>query len=229
MILTSPNSILFDFGAIKIYYYGLIMAISIIIGILVCKFVCKKIYSDVNFDFVYNLATGAIISGLIGARLYYVIAANKYFSKHLTEIFAIQNGGMSIHGAILGGLIFSIIYLNMKKLHVLKYLDILSFGIISWGTNWVKGYQEIAIFAFILVGALIGFLMFNGHPAKVFMGDIGSLSLGATLASIAIITKHEVTFIVVMALFIFETLVCLIQIVSMVYFHRKVETGFGKQ
>ena len=54
------------------------------------------------------------------------------------------------------------------------------------------------------------------------MGDTGSLSLGATLASIAIITRHEITFIVIMGVFIFETLVCLIQIISMIYFHRKV-------
>ena len=54
------------------------------------------------------------------------------------------------------------------------------------------------------------------------MGDTGSLSLGATLASVAIISKHEITFIVVAGVFIFETLVCLIQIISMVYFKRKV-------
>ena len=54
------------------------------------------------------------------------------------------------------------------------------------------------------------------------MGDTGSLALGATLASIAIITKHEITFIIVSGVFIFETLVSLIQIISMVAFRRKV-------
>ena len=56
----------------------------------------------------------------------------------------------------------------------------------------------------------------------MFMGDTGSLALGATLATIAIITKHELTFVVVSGVFVFETLVCLIQIISMVYFHKKV-------
>jgi phospho-N-acetylmuramoyl-pentapeptide-transferase len=54
------------------------------------------------------------------------------------------------------------------------------------------------------------------------MGDTGSLALGATLASVAIITRHEITFIVIMGVFIFETLVCIIQTVSMVFFRKKV-------
>lgn len=54
------------------------------------------------------------------------------------------------------------------------------------------------------------------------MGDTGSLSLGATLASVAILTKHEITFIVIMGVFIFETLVCIIQTLSMILFRKKV-------
>lgn len=98
----------------------------------------------------------------------------------------------------------------------------LAFALISWNSFAITGTEDIAIFIFVLVGSLIGFLVFNTHPAKVFMGDTGSLALGATLAAIAIITKHEITFIVVMLVFIFETVVCLIQIVSMVFFHKKV-------
>ncbi len=104
----------------------------------------------------------------------------------------------------------------------LSVLAYLAFALISWNTFAITGTEDIAIFIFVLVGSLIGFLVFNTHPAKVFMGDTGSLALGATLASIAIITKHEITFIIVMLVFIFETLVCLIQIVSMVFFHKKV-------
>ena len=54
------------------------------------------------------------------------------------------------------------------------------------------------------------------------MGDTGSLALGGALASVAVITKHELTFIVIMGVFIFETLVCIIQMVSMICFRRKV-------
>lgn len=104
----------------------------------------------------------------------------------------------------------------------LSVIAFLTFGIISWGAKGINGSADIAVFCFILVGSLLGFLVYNTHPAKVFMGDVGSLSLGATLASIAIITNHEVTLIIVAGVFIIETLSSLIQMISMIYFHKKV-------
>lgn len=104
----------------------------------------------------------------------------------------------------------------------LSVIAFLTFALISANSPAIEGTSDIAVFCFVLVGCLLGFLAFNSRPAKVFMGDTGSLSLGATLATIAIITKHELTFIFVSGVFIFETLVCIIQIISMVYFHKKV-------
>ena len=104
----------------------------------------------------------------------------------------------------------------------LSMIAFLTFALISANSPAIEGTSDIAVFCFVLVGSLLGFLAFNSRPAKVFMGDTGSLALGATLATIAIITKHELTFIIVSGVFIFETLVCLIQIISMVYFHKKV-------
>jgi phospho-N-acetylmuramoyl-pentapeptide-transferase len=73
----------------------------------------------------------------------------------------------------------------------LSAMAFMAYGVIAWGSTWIVGYQEMAIFAFVLVGALIGFLVFNTHPAKVFMGDTGSLALGGALGAIAILTRHE--------------------------------------
>ena len=98
----------------------------------------------------------------------------------------------------------------------------LSFGIITWGTTWIEGYQEIAIFCFILVGSLLGFLVYNSHPAKVFMGDTGSLALGATLAAIAILTKHELSLALIGGIFVIEALSSIIQLTAIKKFKRKV-------
>ena len=68
----------------------------------------------------------------------------------------------------------------------------------------------------------MGFLFFNTYPAQVFMGDTGSLALGATLASIAILTNHEITFIIIMGVFIIETLVSIIQVFSIMYTGKKI-------
>lgn len=97
-----------------------------------------------------------------------------------------------------------------------------AFGLIAWNTTWLEGYQELAIFCFILIGALGGFLLFNSHPAKVFMGDTGSLALGGALATVAILTRHEFSLILVGGVFVIETLTSLIQIIAIRKFHKKV-------
>ena len=104
----------------------------------------------------------------------------------------------------------------------LSAIAFFAFGLISWTAGWMEGYQEVAIFCFILAGALLGFLVFNAHPAKVFMGDLGSLSLGAALATIAIITRHELSLALIGGVFVVETLSSLIQIISIRKFNKKI-------
>ena len=98
----------------------------------------------------------------------------------------------------------------------------LSYGVISWGSDWIGGYESIAIFCFILVGSILGFLLFNSHPAKVFMGDTGSLALGGALATIAILTHHELSLALIGGVFVIETLSSLIQIIAIRKFNTKV-------
>ena len=93
----------------------------------------------------------------------------------------------------------------------LSAIAICTFGILSFNTGWLEGYEEIAIFCFTLTGSILGFLVFNVSPAKVFMGDTGSLCLGATLGTIAILTRHEILLIVIGIVFVIETITCLIQ------------------
>ncbi len=155
MILSSPGSILFDFGFAKIYYYGVIMALAVLAGLFVCKTVCKKFYETSDWSVTYSLALGSIISGFLGARIYYVFAAYDYYSKNIGEIFALQHGGMSIHGAILGGIIFACIYLHIKKLPALTYLDILTFGLLTgqiigrWGNFFNSEAFGLPTFSFL--------------------------------------------------------------------------------
>lgn len=104
----------------------------------------------------------------------------------------------------------------------LSVIAFMAFGIIAWNTGWMEGYQEIAIFCFVLIGSLLGFLVFNSHPAKVFMGDLGSLSLGAALATIAILTRHEMSLLLIGGVFVVETLSSLIQIIAITKFKKKI-------
>ncbi len=77
---------------------------------------------------------------------------------------------------------------------------------------YVPGVGEVTVFCASLVGAGLGFLWFNAYPAQVFMGDVGSLSLGATLGFLAILCKQELVLPIVGALFVIETLSVIIQV-----------------
>jgi phospho-N-acetylmuramoyl-pentapeptide-transferase len=83
--------------------------------------------------------------------------------------------------------------------------------------GWAQGQTEIALFCFMAVGALLGFLVFNLNPAKVFMGDTGSLALGAALAAVSILLKQELILILVGLVYVLETLSVMIQVT---YFKR---------
>lgn len=102
----------------------------------------------------------------------------------------------------------------------LSMISFLAVGIIAWGSTWVAGYQDIAIFCFVIAGSLLGFLFFNSYPAKVFMGDTGSLALGAAMATVAILTNHELTLLLIAGVFVIETLSAIIQMVASRYFHK---------
>lgn len=104
----------------------------------------------------------------------------------------------------------------------LSAIAFLAYGMLAWHARWMEGYQEVGIFCFILVGSLFGFLLFNTHPAKIFMGDTGSLALGGALAAIAILTKHELSLALVGGVFVVETLSSLIQMISIIYFKKKI-------
>lgn len=78
----------------------------------------------------------------------------------------------------------------------------------------MRGLYILSALCFIIAGALLAFLWFNVGPAKVFMGDTGSLSLGATLAIIALMTDTLVAFIIMSSIFIFEMISVILQLLS---------------
>ena len=80
--------------------------------------------------------------------------------------------------------------------------------------SYVPGVGEVAVFCGAMVGAGIGFLWFNSHPAEVFMGDVGSLSLGAAIGSVAVLAKQEILLALVGGLFVMEAMSVIIQVAS---------------
>ena len=80
--------------------------------------------------------------------------------------------------------------------------------------QYIADVGEISIFCGSIVGSCLGFLWYNAPPAKIFMGDTGSLSLGGSLAAVAIIVKHEIVLAIIGGLFVLETVSVIIQVIS---------------
>src|SRR5699024_9626326 len=86
-----------------------------------------------------------------------------------------------------------------------------AFGILAW---YATGNMGISDFALSVVGGLLGFLVFNAHPAKVFMGDTGSLEISCDITAIAIMTRLEIILCVIVDVFIIKALSVIIQVIS---------------
>ena len=99
----------------------------------------------------------------------------------------------------------------------LSAVAFIAFALISF----VVGFEDIGIFCLVLVGALVGFLVYNTHPAKIFMGDTGSLALGGVMGAVAILTHRELTLLVVAGVFVIETLSVILQVFWLRFFHKK--------
>jgi phospho-N-acetylmuramoyl-pentapeptide-transferase len=96
-----------------------------------------------------------------------------------------------------------IIYLGGNKI-ISDYLNIL----------FIPGSGELTIFCGALLGASLGFLWYNTHPAEVFMGDVGSLALGGALGTLAVVSKHELILVIVGGIFVVETFSVILQVAS---------------
>ncbi|MDD2504769.1 MAG: prolipoprotein diacylglyceryl transferase [Bacilli bacterium] len=131
------NPIIFSYAGFDFKWYTLIILTAVVTGIILTQIEAKRF--EVKEDFIFNMAFWAIVFGLIGARLYYVLFNWEYFSLNLSEIYKVWEGGLAIHGGIIAGLLTIYIYCKRYKVRTLRYLDfiviplLLSQAIGRWG------------------------------------------------------------------------------------------------
>lgn len=110
--------------------------------------------------------------------------------------------GLAIGPSIVAALVFAIFIYITGNVRVSAYLLV----------PYIPGVGEVTVFCAALVGAGLGFLWFNAYPAQIFMGDVGSLSIGGVLGFLALLCKQELTLAVVGAIFVVETLSVILQV-----------------
>lgn len=136
------NPVLITISGYDLRWYSILMVVAVVAGITLIQRESGRF--KVKGEFIFNMAFWAIIFGIIGARLYYVIFNWDYFSSNLTEIYKSWEGGLAIHGGMIAGLLTVIVYCKKYKVRVTRYLDfivvplILSQAIGRWG-NFFNG------------------------------------------------------------------------------------------
>ncbi|MFD0588062.1 phospho-N-acetylmuramoyl-pentapeptide-transferase [Paenibacillus sp. GCM10027627] len=158
---------------------------------------------------------------LFGQLLFSIIVcALLYNMNHSTEISVPGTGWGFDLGWFYYPFVVIIMFAASNSVNFTDGLDGLLAGTsaIAFGAFTIVALQtsshESAVFSAAMVGAVLGFLVYNAHPAKVFMGDMGSLGIGGGIAAVAILTKTELLLIVIGGVFVLEMLSVIIQVTS---------------
>ncbi len=214
-------------GSIQ-FNHNLFILIFVFIAYAVLGFVDDYLKMKFKNNKGISIVTKFLLQMAIALVFFYI------FMKNGGEpILWITSIGVNIHlGWLFGIFILFVLVGTSNAVNITDGLDglagglsaiaFLAFGIIAWNTGWMQGYEEVAIFCFLLVGSLLGFLLYNSHPAKIFMGDLGSLALGGALATVAIVTRHELSLVLVGGIFVVETISSFVQIIAIRKFHKKI-------
>lgn len=124
----SPTDVAFDVFGFPIYFYGIILASAIFVGVYCAYFLYKLFYNKQEASKIIDFSPYIIIIGIIGARLYYCLVNFSYYVKHPLEIFYIRQGGLSIHGVIIIGILALYTFSKKYKMSFLKLIDVFLCG-----------------------------------------------------------------------------------------------------
>lgn len=123
MIFKSPGDVLFNIGSFPVYCYGVTLAIASFVGVLVAYKVFKTYNPKSDYDKIWDFAAYLLILGFLGARFYYCLLNPVYYFQNPIEILDFREGGLSIHGGIITGVISAIFLARKYKLPMLKLVD----------------------------------------------------------------------------------------------------------
>ncbi|WP_414583502.1 prolipoprotein diacylglyceryl transferase [Scytonema sp. PCC 10023] len=121
---TSPGPILVKIGPLTIRWYGLLIATAVLIGVTLSQFLAKR--RNVNPDLISDLSIWLVIAAIPAARLYYVLFQWSEYAQHPERIIAIWQGGIAIHGAIIGGVVAALIFAKIKQISFWQLADLVA-------------------------------------------------------------------------------------------------------
>jgi phosphatidylglycerol:prolipoprotein diacylglycerol transferase len=120
----SPGPVLFEFGPLTVRWYGVLIASAVLIGVSLSQFLASK--RNVNPDLISDLAIWLVLAAIPSARLYYVLFQWREYAANPGSIIAIWQGGIAIHGAIIGGAIAALIFAKFKRISFWQLADLVA-------------------------------------------------------------------------------------------------------
>ena len=129
MIIQSPGEIAFNIFNFPVYSYGIILAFAVFLGVCTAEILAKK-FSDIPENFFVDNSPAVIIAGILGARLYYCIVNYPYYIHNPLGIFDIRQGGLSIHGMLIAGIVTVYFLAEKYRVNLLRLLDVLACSVI---------------------------------------------------------------------------------------------------
>jgi phospho-N-acetylmuramoyl-pentapeptide-transferase len=194
----------------KIYFQILV---SLVVGISLLILATRFAYStQFMIPFLKRLHPDLVIHSLIHSRHFWPVAFLPFLLVVCIVVVGSSNAVNLTDG--LDGLAIGCTVIAAGALTVLTYVSSNS----RWATyldiQYIPRVGELTVFCGALVGASLGFLWYNAHPAEIFMGDVGSLSLGGTLGTVAVIIKQEVLLLFLGGIFVIEALSVILQVGS---------------
>lgn len=115
-------------GGFSIAMYGITMALSMLCGIRIAMYVAEKTHQDPDSYMTFALI--AIVTSLLGARIYYVAFTWDYYSRHPLQILNFRGGGLALYGSVIAGVLTLVIYARVRKMNTLLMLDTASVGMV---------------------------------------------------------------------------------------------------
>lgn len=201
--------------------------VGLIIGIFLYYFDKSTYLMSLQFNTGKGILETVKVSQVPSSTLFLPFASNIFFDLKLLyvpfAVFVVTSMSNAVNLTDgLDGLAIGLLIIMSIALALLSYITGHSFVASYLKIPFISDAGEITIFIGALIGAGLGFLWFNAHPASIFMGDVGSLSLGGVLGIIALFIKQELLLIIIAAVYVLEAASVIIQVFSYKVFKKRV-------
>ena len=193
--------------------FGLQVITCVVVGAVLAGLQAEGVYStQLSVPFLKRLHPNLVLNSLLGYNYVWVLAYVPFVLFLVLVIVGCSNAVNLTDG--LDGLAIGCVLVSAGALTVLTYVSSHARFAEYLEIQKVPAVGELTVFCGSLVGASLGFLWYNAHPAEMFMGDVGSLALGGAIGVVAVILKQEILLLSIGGVFVLEALSVILQVGS---------------